>query len=88
MKDTVLSIRLPSSLVKELKSLLEKEHFLDMSEQIRTIVREKCEEYSKPYQHELKKISHQMEEKHSNIKKEIEKQKLIEELNKIIKELK
>ncbi len=39
MKDTMVSIRMPESLAKELASEATKEHFLDLSEFIRSIVR-------------------------------------------------
>jgi metal-responsive CopG/Arc/MetJ family transcriptional regulator len=88
MKDIVLSIRLPPTLVQELKELAQKNHYLDLSEQIRTIIRQKCEQYTEPYKHEVQKMREQLEQNISESKENKDKEKLLEELQKIILELK
>jgi metal-responsive CopG/Arc/MetJ family transcriptional regulator len=88
VKDTTLSIRLPVTLVKELRELAQKNHYLDLSEQIRTIIRQKCEEYTEPYKHEVKKMREQLEENIKESKDSHDKEKLLQELEKIITELK
>lgn len=45
MKDAMISVRLPSTLIQQLKDLAEKHHYLDMSEQVREILRIKCAQY-------------------------------------------
>jgi Arc/MetJ-type ribon-helix-helix transcriptional regulator len=45
----IVSVRMPSSLVRALKKLQAKNHYLDLSEEIRSIVRKKCLEYSYDY---------------------------------------
>ena len=42
MKDAMISVRIPSTLVQELKEIAESNHYLDLSEQIRDIIRIKC----------------------------------------------
>jgi Arc/MetJ-type ribon-helix-helix transcriptional regulator len=41
MTNTIVSIRIPKSLVKELRMVSEKDHFMDLSEAVRSIVRAK-----------------------------------------------
>ena len=45
MKNAMISVRMPSTLVQELRDIAEKNHYLDLSEQIREILRIKCESY-------------------------------------------
>jgi Arc/MetJ-type ribon-helix-helix transcriptional regulator len=87
-KDVMISIRVPSALVKELKILTEKKHYIDLSEHIRAIIREKSMQYVEPYRYELSKMRTEMENKISENKAIVEKKKLVEDLKSIIKELK
>ena len=41
MKDTIVSVRMPSTLVKELRGLAEKNHYMDLSEELRSVIRDK-----------------------------------------------
>ena len=41
MSNTIVSIRVPSSLVEELKRVSAKDHFMDLSEAVRSIIRSK-----------------------------------------------
>ena len=88
MKDTVLSIRLPSTLVQELKVLAQENHYLDLSEQIRTVIRQKCEQYGEPYKYEVQKMRNQLEQSLSATKETEDKEKIIQELERIMMELK
>ena len=56
MNDVMLSVRMPKSLVSELKALAKEQHFLDLSEEIRSIVRKKWIQYTNPELFELKKL--------------------------------
>lgn len=56
LTDIIVSVRLPKSLLKELKILVKEQHFLDLSEQVRSIVRKKWMEYTKPELYELKQL--------------------------------
>lgn len=88
MKDVMISVRVPSGLLKELKELTEKNHYIDISEHTRAIIREKSMQYIEPYKYELTKMREQMERKMSDNKSIEEKKKLVEELKDIIKGLK
>ena len=45
MVDSIVSVRMPSSLVQKLKSLSKENHYLDVSEELRSIIRTKTQEY-------------------------------------------
>lgn len=88
MKDVMISVRVPSGLVKELRELTEKNHYMDLSEHVRAIIREKSMQFAEPYRYELSKMREQMENRISSNKAIEEKKKLVEELKSIIQELK
>jgi Arc/MetJ-type ribon-helix-helix transcriptional regulator len=88
MKDTMISVRVPASLLKELKDLTQKNHYMDLSEHTRAIIREKSMQYVAPYRYELSKMRNQMEKQISDNNSLVEKKKLVEELKSIIKGLK
>lgn len=88
MNDTVVSIRIPHSLLLELKFLSEKKHFLDISEEVRSIVRKKWLTAASPDLMVLKEIK-------ADIREQIEKKsqkaitaKVLKELENIKKQLK
>ena len=87
MTDIVVSIRMPTSLVKELKTLAQKNHFKDLSEEIRSIVRTKCLKYSQPYDSELKKLREDLSAQLSARQEREQKKKLVEDLKRIVEEL-
>ncbi|MFH0874609.1 MAG: hypothetical protein V1859_01640 [archaeon] len=77
---------MPKSLVEELNSVADKNHFLDISEEIRFLLREKYLSYHDPYASELEKIRNNLSkvtvpEKVDALKKDL--QKLLEGLNDI-----
>ncbi|MFH1770565.1 MAG: hypothetical protein ABH828_03335 [archaeon] len=84
MTDIVVSVRMPSSLVRELKILADSNHFKDLSEEIRSVVREQCMKYGSPYIPEIQKLREELVEK----KESDSKQHLIAEMKKILDELK
>jgi len=76
---------MPSSLVKELKILVDENHFKDLSEEIRSVVRDKCMQFSQPHIPEIQKLRDELQ-----IKKQTDgRQQLIEDaLKKVLEELK
>jgi Arc/MetJ-type ribon-helix-helix transcriptional regulator len=88
MNDIVIGVRMPAGLVKELKDLVPKNHFLDLSEALRSVVRAKCMQFSQPYSYELKKLREDLEKELAAKHKLDDKQKMITDLKKIIEELK
>ncbi|MBN1156257.1 hypothetical protein JXA85_01450 [Candidatus Woesearchaeota archaeon] len=52
MSDAVVTIRMPKGLSKELKRLAKDAHFMDMSEEIRSIVRQKFLSWKEGFDYE------------------------------------
>lgn len=57
---TLVSIRMPRPLVKEMKKLVEKNHYLDFSEQLRSIIRQQAQQYLEPPKKTLQKQNVQL----------------------------
>ena len=66
MNDVMVSVKMPRSLILELKSLEKKGHFIDLSEEVRSIVRNKWIESNSP---ELLQLNKLREEISDEIKK-------------------
>lgn len=88
MNDVMLSIRMPKGLVNELKALATKNHYMDLSDEIRQVIKQKCLANIEPYKHELVKVRETLEKEILTKKTVEDKEKLIIELKKIIDELK
>ena len=61
MNDVMVSVRMPKSLALELKELVRPNHFLDLSEEVRGIVREKWVSAINPELFEIKKLRENIE---------------------------
>ena len=88
MNDVMVSIRMPKALVEELKLLAKTQHFLDVSEEVRSIVRKKWDSHVNPEIYQLQKLSHDIG---SEVRKKSEKriqQEIAKELEKIKLQLK
>ena len=83
----MISVRLPETLVQELKDLTQKNHYMDLSEQVREVIRKKCLQHTQPYRYELQQMTQNLEKNITTKKETEDKQKLIEELTKIINKL-
>ena len=86
MTDAIVSVRMPLSLVDELKLLAEKNHFLDVSEEIRSLLRDEWQKSSDPYSIRLMAISETakkavLPDKIDVLKKDLK--KLLEEINEL-----
>ncbi len=86
MSDHVVSVRMPSSLVSELKNLAEKNHYMDVSEEIRSILREKWMEHKDPYSSQLVAIKESVSQtkfpdRIKTLKRDLK--KLLEEIDEI-----
>jgi Arc/MetJ-type ribon-helix-helix transcriptional regulator len=60
MADVVVAVRVPRSLVAELRERTERDHYSDLSEQVRSIVRRGCLKYTNPVTHEIKELKEQL----------------------------
>lgn len=54
--NSLVSLRIPKSLFSELKDLSEDNHYLDVSEQVRSIVRNRWKEAKDPQAYQIKKL--------------------------------
>ncbi len=52
MADKLVSIRMPKALVEELKALVEKNHYIDLSEELRSVIRRQAKYYLTPKKQE------------------------------------
>ena len=88
MRDVIVSIHMPSSLISELKETVKSEHFIDLSELVRSISRQKWIESTNPSLFELKKLTEDI--KYEVKKKSVEKvaQEVNKELDRIKRQLK
>jgi len=73
-KDAVVSVRMPKGLVQELRDLQKINHFMDISDEIRFVIRKYCLPKNLTQERSQKSLE--------------EKQKLITDLDKILRELK
>ena len=81
-KDVIVSVRLPKSLVEELKDIQKVNHFMDLSDEVRFVVRRYCLSFlnsqgQSPVQPPIELLAEQRR-----------KEKLIDDLTKIIENLK
>ena len=56
MNDIMVSIRMPESLLSELRAFAEKQHCMDVSEAVRSIVRNKWLDAEQPELREIEKL--------------------------------
>ena len=88
MNDVLVSIRMPASLLSKLKEFAEKDHFMDVSEEIRSITRKNWFKFAHP---ELMVVERLRKDVLNEVKKKSEKEitkRVIKELNEIKKEIK
>lgn len=87
MNEILVSIRIPESLLNKVKKDTEKNHFMDVSENIRSVVRKKWFESLYPELNEIKRLRKDIfEELKKKNEQEISK-KIISELDLIKKEI-
>ncbi|MFH1642054.1 MAG: hypothetical protein ABIC04_04090 [Nanoarchaeota archaeon] len=88
MSDVLVSVRMPESLLSKLKELAEKEHYMDVSEKIRSITRKN---WLKSMYPELAEVARLRKDIMDEIRKKSEKEvtkKVVSELNEIKNQLK
>jgi hypothetical protein len=78
---------MPPSLIQELKELSLKNHFMDLSEEIRFIIKQKMIENIDPFSFQLQKLKDEIRGEVSK-KSQMDRIKFVEELNKLLDEIK
>ena len=81
--NSLVSIRMPKSLFLELQKLAEKNHFLDVSEQLRSIVRDRWQEAKDPQAYHIRKLRQEISDVLGKKTEEKAQQQLISELERI-----
>jgi Arc/MetJ-type ribon-helix-helix transcriptional regulator len=82
VSERVVSVKMPSTLVHELKRLTAEHHYLDLSEQIRSVVRQKCLKYTQPYD-DIAKLRKELEQQMSNVNAS-RKEQILQELQRLL----
>ena len=85
MAEKVVSVKMPGTLVSELKRLTAEHHYIDLSEQVRSIVRTKCLHYSAPYD-DVRKLRMDIEQQIKSANTQLKKERILQELAKLLKE--
>ncbi|MFH1649729.1 MAG: ribbon-helix-helix domain-containing protein [Candidatus Woesearchaeota archaeon] len=82
----IVSVRMPKGLVHQLKELSSEKHYLDLSELIRTIVRQKAQQYGSPYAEDVRRIITDLEKELQSRSHVQEKQALVNSLRRMIED--
>jgi Arc/MetJ-type ribon-helix-helix transcriptional regulator len=83
MSNTIVSVRIPESMVKELKDAMKNDHFLDLSEAVRGIVRKRWMEWKDPTTYQIKKLREDIKEVIKEKTKKTKQERLLDELERI-----
>jgi Arc/MetJ-type ribon-helix-helix transcriptional regulator len=58
--DVIVTVRMPASLITAMRERIAADHFSDISEQVRSVVRKGCLRFSNPVTHEIKELKEQL----------------------------
>jgi Arc/MetJ-type ribon-helix-helix transcriptional regulator len=79
MKNYMISVRIPSSFINELKQVSKKDHYLDLSEAVRSIIRDNWNQKKDPLAYQVQALRKEISDSISKKSNE----DLLEELKKI-----
>jgi hypothetical protein len=85
--DKIVTVRMPRALFDRLSILSKEQHYLDVSECLRSITRKRCLELATPYSLELSQIRSELSAALSQKEQDQKKDQLLKELKNILKEL-
>jgi len=88
LNEVLVSVRMPESLLSKLRELAEKDHFMDVSEEVRSITRKNWFKFAHP---ELIEVERLRKDILDGLKKKSEREitkRVLKELNEIKKEIK
>jgi Arc/MetJ-type ribon-helix-helix transcriptional regulator len=83
MSETVVSIRIPGSMIKELRERIKKDHYLDVSEAVRGVVRKRWMEWKDPNAYQIKKLREEIKDVVEEKSKKTKEEELLDELQRI-----
>ncbi len=87
MSDLIVTIRVPEGLLSELNGVVKEDHFLDLSEAVRSILRSHYLVEKNPYLHEIRQLRQDITDEVKEKSQKIAWQMLTDELKKIKREL-
>jgi len=87
MKNVIVAIKMPGTMVDELKAAAKARHFMDVSEEIRSIVRQKWLMYNDPELMKMKKLKEGIKKELEKKGAEFAKRKILRDLEQIRSEL-
>ena len=85
MTERVISIKMPASLVQELKQLTKQHHYIDLSEQVRSIVRQKSLQYMTGPA-DLQQLRESIEQQIKANTTQLKKEQILKELARLLEE--
>ncbi|MBD3164472.1 hypothetical protein GF323_04680 [Candidatus Woesearchaeota archaeon] len=83
MTNSIVSIRMPESMVKSLKAAIKEGHYLDLSEAVRSIVRKRWLEWKDPAVFQIKKLRADIKEAVRDSSQKSKEELLLDELRRI-----
>ena len=86
MADAVIAVRVPRTLIVELKERTVRDHYGDLSEQVRSIVRKACLRYNNPVTHELQELKGQLRDELLKANQDLKTHALIASLKELLSE--
>lgn len=84
MTDKLVSIRMPRPLVEELRRLVHENHYLDLSEELRSIIRRGAVRYLNPYASDVNELRKSLEHDLKTRNEQLRKEELIRELKNLL----
>ena len=87
MVDSIVSVRMPSSLVQRLKELAGENHFLDVSEEVRSLIKARIRFYTEEGALETEEKKSEAAPKQDYRTENVVREELVKKLKKMIKEL-
>ena len=88
MNDVLVTIRIPEAMLQELRKAAQHDHFMDISEAVRNIIRKNWAASSDPYLYELRKLREEISAGVKEKSRKMAERMIVEELKKIKRVLK
>lgn len=85
MGERVVTLKLPASLVRSLRERTHKDHYLDLSEQIRSIVRQAVLRHAQPYSDEIARLREDLLQ-HTQRATTLTREQVLQELTRMLRE--
>ncbi|PLW79581.1 hypothetical protein C0585_06970 [Candidatus Woesearchaeota archaeon] len=87
METGMISVRMPKSLIDELRQTAKNNHFMDLSEELRFVIKQNYQRSLDPYEYELNQFRDEIKKELTNQNKE-NRTRMINELKNLLEEIK